>query len=157
MRYGFLIVMEGKRLLSHSRICMNLQGETKSAILRELVDLYCASEKRDDGEAIFKEVLAREEKLSTGIQYGFAIPHARTDLVSQLTLTVGLSPQGVDFQSLDGEKTRVFILILSPTVAFCEHIQVLADLGSLMGSQIWRNKLLKTHSADEVLAAFNEV
>ena len=101
-------------LLSEDCIKVPLESRRKNDLLHEMIDLLKDAGKIDDGDSIYQAVRSREDQGSTGLGEGIAIPHAKTDAVSEMTLAIGISPEGIDFESLDGEDTKVFFMILAP-------------------------------------------
>jgi fructose-specific phosphotransferase system IIA component len=132
--------MEGKddkrvnlrRVLDPGCIRLNLRGSTKKEIIEELVDILDSQYQITDKKKVFEAVWEREQSFSTGMKNGLAIPHARTDYVGSITLAVGIHRKGVDFESLDGEPSRVFVLLLSPKHKTVPHIQILAHIAAVM-------------------------
>ena len=96
--------------ISAARVVMRLAAKTKAEALRELVELAAQSPKVKNKEEFHKRVLEREEINNTGIGNGIAIPHARTDAVDDVVVTLGISPEGIDYDSMDGKPARIIIL-----------------------------------------------
>ena len=103
-------------------------------------------------KSIIKGVLEREEKMSTGMQNGVAIPHGKTDSVKGLVAAVGLNKAGVDFDSMDGLPSTIFIMTVSPARRTGPHMQFLAEVSRLLGSSSEREKLLACRTHREILA-----
>ena len=78
----------------------------------------------DEQESIIKAIMKREELGSTGIGRGVAVPHTKHPSVDRLIGTVGVSAEGVDFNSLDGEKVQLFFLLISPPDRPGDHLRV---------------------------------
>jgi fructose-specific phosphotransferase system IIA component len=143
--------MNLKKVLSKELIVANLKADSKPAIIEELIDILAWSGKIKDRDAALKSVLDREEKMSTGMQNGIAIPHGKTDAVDELLITIALKPEGVDFDAMDGEPSTIFIMTLSPEHRAGPHIQFLAEISKVLSSEQLRKKLLEASSADEIL------
>jgi len=124
-------------------------------VLDELVGLLGDTGVVSDLGAARRDVLAREESMSTGLVDGVAIPHARTTAVSRLVCAIGISPKGVDFDSIDGEPSKVFVLTLSPQSTPAPHVQFMAALGQAMVSGMCE-RLLKCRTELEVLRVLGE-
>ena len=103
-----------------------LQGRTKNEAIRELVETLRDAGKIADVEPVYDAVIARESMGSTGLENGIAVPHAKTRAVRKLTMALGISPQGVDFQAIDGKPSKLFFLLLAPPDQSGPHIQALA-------------------------------
>jgi PTS system nitrogen regulatory IIA component len=94
----------------------DLIAEDKDGAIHELVAGLVESKDvlEDEQESIIKAIMKREELGSTGIGRGVAVPHTKHPSVNRLIGTVGVSVEGVDFNSLDGEKVQLFFLLISP-------------------------------------------
>ncbi|MBR1609671.1 MAG: PTS sugar transporter subunit IIA [Kiritimatiellae bacterium] len=114
--------------------------------------LFPANRKGD----VLKALSDREKTMSTGMQYGVAIPHARTDAVSGLATLVALSPSGVPFDALDGEPSTIFIATLSPPADANSHIRFLAAVTRQLSSRRVRETLLAARTKDDLVAAFSD-
>jgi len=98
--------------------------------------------------------MEREHKMSTGIQHGVAIPHAKTKVVKSLVVCIGVKEDGVDFASLDGEPSTIFIMTLSPTDRVGPHVQFLAEVSMVIKEESARKAILEARTAKDVLAVF---
>jgi len=142
-------------LISVDVVKIPLQTNSKPAVLRELVQVLMDAGKITDVDRALKAVHEREALGSTGLELGIAVPHAKTDTVKTLTLAMGVSPQGVDFSSLDGKPSRLFFLMLAPPNLSGPHIQALADIAKLSRSRSLCDALAAAKSADEVVRLFH--
>lgn len=143
--------MNLKKVLTPSMISCNLPGSTKEEILDSLMDIAMSTGKVKDRHAAMLAILERERKMSTGIQNGIAIPHGKTEAVEDLVACLGIKKEGIDFDALDGEKSRIFILTLSPINRSGPHVQFLAEISQLLTDSQKRDRLLKAQTADQVL------
>lgn len=146
--------MNLRKVLTADTISLNLKSDTKDGIIEEMIDLLMAAGKiRDlkDRKEALRVVLERERKMSTGMQNGIAIPHGKTDRVDALVAAVGLKKEGVDFGSLDGQPSRIFVMTLSPDTRTGPHIQFLAEISRQLSDSAVREKILVAKTADELL------
>jgi len=143
-------------LLNKDLIKVPLTGTTKEEILRELVSLAEKSGAVKDGALALEGVHTREAMGSTGLERGIAIPHAKTDGVSRIVLTIGIKPEGVEFQSLDGNPSKLFFLILAPPEQAGLHIEILSEIAKITKSAAFCRLLEAVRNADEVLELFQE-
>ena len=146
--------MNLKKVLSAATITLSLKSTTKEGVMEELVDLLMAAGKiRDlkDRKEALKAILDRESKMSTGMQNGIAIPHGKTDRVDSLVAAIGIKKEGVDFQALDGQPSRLFVMTLSPDTRTGPHIQFLAEISRQLSDAAIRERVLKAATAEEVL------
>lgn len=145
------------RLAALSPFCvsLDLKGETKEEVVRELLGVLKDARKVDDPEAAFAAIMEREASMSTGMQDGVALPHAKIDGVEHLVAAVGLKPGGMDFASLDGKPTTIVALSLSPKKNPESHLQYLAAVGKALRSEALRAKLLSAPNPGAVAEMLN--
>ena len=143
--------MNLEKLMSKDTVCLNLKSTTKDDVLEEMVDLLMAGGQIQDRKKALLAIRDREQKMSTGMQNGIAIPHAKCDSLTSLVAAIGLKPEGLEFDSLDGQKTTIFVITLSPSKRAGPHIQFLAEISRLLNDEAVRERLLKAQSAEELL------
>ncbi|MDR2849386.1 MAG: cation:proton antiporter [Verrucomicrobiota bacterium] len=105
-----------------------LLATTKQGAISELVSLLYENGLVMDRERAVQAVFERERGLSTGLEFGLAIPHARTDAVSRLVCAVGLKKEGLDFDAADGKPARIVVLVLAPDNASAPQLQLIAQV-----------------------------
>ncbi|MFO7534693.1 MAG: PTS sugar transporter subunit IIA [Kiritimatiellia bacterium] len=143
--------MNLKQVLDPRTITLKLNSATKQAIIEELLDLLVAAGKLSNRNDALKAVLEREAKMSTAIQNGVAIPHAKTDSVSELVTALGIKAEGMDFESLDGKPSQIFILTLSPKTKLGPHIQFLSSISQSLEEAPNRRALLRAQTPQAVI------
>ena len=143
--------MNLKTVLNKETICLNLKGTTKEEIINELLDILVAAKKIDDREAAYTAIIEREMKMSTGMKHGIAIPHGKTPTINDLVACIGISDSPVEFDTLDNEPCRIFIMTLSPVEKTGPHLQFLAEISLLFKSAEKRQDILNAKSPDQVL------
>lgn len=143
--------MKNSNLFSENCINLNLKGNTKSEIIDELVEMLNAAGKLNDKEEYKKQILKRESQSSTGLEEGIAIPHAKTAAVKIPSIAFGLSKNGVDYESLDGEPSKLFFMIAAPANASDTHIEILSKLTTMLLDDDIRERLLEVKTPQEVI------
>lgn len=143
-------------MLSKEFIKMNLVGKTKDEILQEMVDILDKGGVLNNKEEYLKVVREREATSSTGLEEGIAIPHGKTKAVKKAAIAFGKSQEGVDFNSLDGEKSRLFFMIAAPEGTTDAHIEMLSKITNKLLDDNFKNRLEKAKTAEEVISLFNE-
>ena len=143
-------------LLIKDRINLDVQSTDKTGIIRELAKLHEKTGVLNDYEGYVKALMAREEQSSTGIGEGIAIPHAKTEFVKKPALAMGRKPEGIDYDSLDGEPATLFFMIAAPDGANNTHIETLARLSQLLLDDDFKEALENAKTADEVLEIINK-
>jgi fructose-specific phosphotransferase system IIA component len=138
-------------LIERDCITLELAGKTKEEIITEMVDMLDRQGKLLDRAEVLEDVFNREKTMSTGMQYGIALPHAKTDGVEDIAVVVGIKKEGIDFESIDGEKSRIFIMTVSPKKTSGPHIQFLAAVGAVLKDEETREQVINAGSRDDVL------
>ena len=143
-------------LLQKSLIKMDLGNGNKFQIIEELLDVAVANGQVSNRELALKDLIEREQYLSTGFENGLAVPHAKTEAVREMVLVFGLNQAGIEFDSLDGKPTRFVFLLLSPVNTSGPHIQILALLARNFQNVQIVDKLKQVTSEDELFSVFQE-
>ena len=143
-------------LLDKRSIALDGAPKNKSEALDQVVELMIKSGKIRDKEAYRAQVYEREEESTTGIGEGIAIPHGRGDSVIRPGLAAMVVRDGVDFDSLDGEKVTLIFLIAAPNTKDNVHLDVLSKLSVLMMDETFSNNLRNAKSVDEFLAIIDK-
>lgn len=143
-------------LISPQTVKAPLEGTTKDEIIRELLTILKEAGRIEDLEEAFRVVRAREDQGSTGLGDGIAIPHAKTEQVSRLTLALGVAPDGAEFDALDGQPTHLFFLLLAPPGQSGPHLEALAEVGKMAQSGSFMRLLKSARTREEVLELFEE-
>ena len=143
--------MNLKSVLSIDTINLHLKGSTKEEIINELLDILVEAGKIQDREAAFKAVMEREQKMSTGMKHGIAIPHGKSPAIIDLIACIGISDNPIDFDSLDNQPCRIFILTLSPVEKTGPHLQFLAEISLLFKSAEKRQEILSVTTPEKLL------
>ena len=143
-------------LIQENVVRVPLKETSKYEVIRELVDILKDAEKISDPEPIYQAIQKREEQGSTGLENGIAVPHAKTSSVEELTLAIGIAPQGIDFQALDGKPSKVFFLLLAPPDKSGPHIEALAEIARITQSGAFMRLLTSARTAEEVVELFAE-
>jgi len=138
-------------LVSEKIVKIPLESKDKPDVLRELIQILKDAGEIDDFDAVLEAVREREDKQSTGLEQGIAVPHGKTVAVSSLKLAIGIAPQGVDFDSLDKKPSKLFFLLLAPPDQSGPHVQALAEIAKLAHSQAFCRALVNAESAREVV------
>lgn len=139
-------------LLKKTSIRLGENPGSKEEIITKLVDLMETSGNLEDKEIYKKDVLKREESGTTGIGEGIAIPHAKSKAVKFPQLAAMTIPQGSDFESLDGEDTKLFFLIAVPEKSSDDHIILLQRLSTMLMDEDFRKDLLEAKDQDDFLS-----
>jgi len=148
--------MNLKTVISTDTINLHLKGNTKKEIINELLDILHKAGKIQDRETAYAAVMDREEKMSTGMKHGIAIPHGKTATTQDLVACIGVSDNPVDFDSLDKQPCRIFIMTLSPVEKTGPHLQFLAEVSLLFKSAEKREEILNAKTPEKILEILTE-
>lgn len=134
-----------------------LASRAKSDVIGELLDVLVDADKlTGERDRAMNALLERESLGSTGLESGIAVPHAKTDAVRRLTLAIGIAPEGIDFESADGEPSKIFFLMLAPPDQSGPHIEALAEIARLARAPSFLKALSRAESPQEVVDLLNE-
>ena len=135
-----------------------LAAEDKEAVVREVVQalLDAGGIEEAELESIVRAILKREELGSTGIGRGVAVPHTKHPSVDKLVGTVAVSAEGVDFDSLDGEKVQLFFLLISPPDRPGDHLRALENISRQLRDDTFCRFLKQAKNTDEILQLLDE-
>jgi PTS system nitrogen regulatory IIA component len=147
-------IMKLKNILSEKLVLCPLKATSKQEVISELLNLLVVEGKVQDPSLALSDLLEREKKMTTGIQNGVAIPHAKTKAVESLTACIGIKREGLDFQSLDGKPSQIFILTLSPYDEMSVHVQFMAEISMVIKSEVLRDTMVNATSKSEILSVF---
>jgi len=143
--------MKITEMLSEETLIVPLQSHTKPDVIRELATALDRAGKLNDLDQYIEAILAREALGSTGVGFGIAIPHAKTNAVKVPALAYGVYPDGIDYEALDGTKSQLFFMIAAPEGEANLHLQTLAKLSRKLMSDDYRNQLLALRSESQIL------
>ena len=144
--------------VSREAVRADLTADDKESVIREMAQALLAAGKiaPSEFEGIIKAILKREELGSTGIGRGVAVPHTKHASVDRLIGTVGVSAEGVDFDSLDGEKVHLFFLLISPPDRPGDHLRALENVSRQLRDETFCKFLKQAKNSDEILQLLDE-
>jgi mannitol/fructose-specific phosphotransferase system IIA component (Ntr-type) len=147
------IAMDLGDILSREQIVTDLRAANRWEAIDELIDNLVATGKisAQHREAITAVVKKRETSMSTGIGFGIGIPHASTDLISEVVGALGRSLKGVNFDALDNQPVNLVMLFLVPQGQFQKHLHTLANIAKLLHKADFRQALEQAPDSDTML------
>jgi len=145
-------------ILGANNILPELQAANRWEAIDELIGnlVTTGKIKPENREAVTAVVRKREQSMSTGIGFGIGIPHASTDLITEVVGSLGRSKNGVNFDALDNQPVTLVMLFLVPQGQFQKHLHTLANIAKLMHKAEFRQALEKAPDANAMLAAIKE-
>jgi PTS system nitrogen regulatory IIA component len=142
-------------VLDRKSILPDLKARNKKGILEELV-IPVAEIAGVSQKDLTKVLMERERLGSTGIGGGIGIPHGKMKNLESLVLGFGLSRKGVEFESLDGQPTHIFFLLVTPENSTGLHLKLLARISRILKNDPFKNRLLEAADSDEILGIIKE-
>lgn len=132
-------------------LSIDLQSNDKESIIKELLDMLEDSGKLIDRKVCEKAVFEREATMSTGMQHGIALPHGKSTGVDSLKAAVGIHKKGIDFESIDGQMSNIFIMVVSPKHTTGPHIQFLSSISAILNSKEARDVIGSSETKEDLL------
>ena len=144
-------------ILDQRVIDLSMEARNKDEVLRHLSGLLKKAGYIEDEEAYLKDVYLRESEGVTGIGSHVAIPHGKSDSVSQVGIAVGRTKEMVEWESYDGEPSDLFFLFAVPSDSqgASEHLRLISELAGKLGNSKTMEKLQTARSYEELLEAFS--
>lgn len=143
-------------LLQKNLMIMDLQATDKQSAIEEMVQRLYEEKIISNIEEFKAGILAREAQTSTGLGDGVAMPHAKNAAVLQPAVLFAKSPQGLDYEALDGQPTSLFFMIAAPEGANDTHLQALAALSGRLIDADFLTKLNQAQTPEDVQMLFAE-
>ena len=147
--------MDISKLMNENLVVLDLQGNDKMSVIEELVNVLDKEGRLLDKDAYFKDVLKREEVASTAVEMGVAIPHGKSSGVKEPSLAFGRCKNGIDFDSMDGNKTDLVFLIAVPENSDDTHIRILTKFARKLMHDEFRDGLRNAVNPAEIIELLN--
>jgi mannitol/fructose-specific phosphotransferase system IIA component (Ntr-type) len=120
--------MNISEILNTNLIKTSLTGENKFQVIEELLDLLIESGEFINRKSVLDALIEREQYVSTGLEHGLAVPHAKSQSIKKIMVSLGISKEGINFLSSDGKPAHYIFLVLSPLNVSGPHLKVLAQI-----------------------------
>jgi nitrogen PTS system EIIA component len=150
--------MKFSDFISSEAIKADLQADSKEDVIREMVAALLDAGKipAEEQASIVKAIMKREELGSTGIGRGVAVPHTKHPSVQRLVGTVAVSNEGIDFNSLDGEKVQLFFLLISPPDRPGDHLRALENISRQLRDDTFCKFLKQAKTSSDIRQLLEE-
>ena len=142
-------------VLHKEAIISDLKAIDKQGVLEELV-MPIAGIAGVNQDYLVRVLMERERLGSTGIGEGVGIPHGKLKDLASLVLGFGLSRKGVEFESMDGQPTHIFFLLVTPENSTGLHLKLLARISRILKNEFFRQKLMDAANSDEIYSIIQE-
>ena len=133
-----------------------LKSSEKKEALKELIAVISTSDKVTDPKIFEKEVFKREKLMSTGIGYGIAIPHIRHKSVKDFVIAVGISKEGIKYQSIDDKPVHIIFMIGASEKQDKEYIKLLSRLVLRLKDKDFKEQLINASNPEEIYKIIKE-
>lgn len=143
-------------ILNDQVVRANLPGTTKADIINAMIELAATQKQVVDKEKMREAIFEREKIMSTGVGSGFAIPHGKTDAVSDIVAAFAITAEPIDYQSLDDQPVRIVFLLVGRDNMVGPHIKLLSRISRLMNREEFRKRLLEAETPADVLEIFRQ-
>jgi fructose-specific phosphotransferase system IIA component len=143
-------------VLNENLVQTNFPGKTKDEILDGMIALIAKSPKVTNVEKVRFAILEREKIMSTGVGNAFAIPHGKTDGVSDIAGAFAVTEHPIDYQALDSQPVQLIFLLLGKEEMVGQHIKLLSRISRLMNQEEFRERLLRAKTPKDILDIFKE-
>jgi fructose-specific phosphotransferase system IIA component len=139
------------RFLKPDTIILNLNEKKKENAIEKLIDLMVEAKQIPEKGNVLQKVLEREQMMSTGIGKGVAIPHAKFDQIAKPIIAFGRSENGIKFESLDGKKVHLILVLLSPKDDPAGYVKILGKIARLLDHEDLREALKGAETAQGII------
>jgi PTS system nitrogen regulatory IIA component len=143
-------------ILVKDAVILDLGVRTKRDVLAEMAAGLAKVEPRIEADRLLEVLLEREALQSTGIGEGVAIPHGKMPGLDRLVAAFARSSEGVDFESIDGQPTHHFFLLVVPEHSGGQYLKALARISRFFRNAAFRQRLADAESLEEVIRAIEE-
>jgi fructose-specific phosphotransferase system IIA component len=148
--------MKISEILTEQLVVAGMKGTTKKEIIDAMIALVTKSEKVLDAEKVRTAIFEREKIMSTGVGNGFAIPHGKTDAVTDIVAAFATTAEPIDYESLDEKPVRLVFLLVGKDNLVGPHIKLLSRISRLMNKEDFRRRLLEATTAAQLIELFRQ-
>ncbi len=138
-------------LLTEEFIILPMHAVDQDSAVQELVQRLVDYEIIDSEAECLDSILKRERRMSTGVGKGVALPHGLSECVADVVMVLGISPEGIDFNAVDGALCHIFVLLISPTSQPQKHLKLLTRLTKLLSDGELRTAMIETTTPEEAI------
>ncbi|WP_026015743.1 PTS sugar transporter subunit IIA [Clostridium beijerinckii] len=149
--------MNIKKIIQKENILLNIDVKSKIDAFNVLAESLKETGVITNKELFVKDVLKREEEYSTGIGFGIAIPHAKSEYVNNAAIAVGKLTANIEYESMDDEPIQIMFMIAVPMQNNDEHLKILSILSRKFMDEEFRNTLKKANGKDEIMKVLESV
>ena len=142
--------MQLSDIINKNNVIPALKAKDKKGVLEELAESMASQELSVEKNALVKILMEREQLGTTGIGDGVAIPHGKLNTIDRPLISFGRSKDGLDFDSMDGQPSYLFFLLVAPDNSSGVHLQILAKIAKLLKNSAFRKELMDAAGREEL-------
>ena len=142
--------MKIDEILKKESVIADIAGEKKSDVIKEMTECLKQSNTIKDDQALYTTLMEREKLGSTGIGENVAIPHGKSDELTQIITVFARSLSGIDFESLDQKPVHFVCMVIAPAHSTGQHLKALARISRLFKNQTLREGILKAEDSNAI-------
>ncbi len=143
-------------ILVNDAVILNLEVGSKREVLAEMAGALAKLEPQIEADRLLEVLLEREALQSTGIGDGVAIPHGKMAGLDRLIASFARSSEGVDFESIDGQETYHFFLLVVPEHSGGQYLKALARISRFFRDAAFRQQLTNAETQSDIIRAIAE-
>ena len=132
-----------------------LEASDKFQAIEELARVFEGSGFCNDIDSLINALKEREEIMSTGIGVGIAIPHAKINSVREMAFAVGISENGIDFDSMDGHPVKLIILVIAGEKQHKDYLRLLSNIMAILKKEPVKERIIQSSSPEEIIEIFS--
>ena len=142
--------MKIEEILKKESVIADLLGDSKVKVIKEMTQCLKKNNFIKNDQALFETLMEREKLGSTGIGENVAIPHGKSDEVTQIITVLARSKNGVEFESLDQKPVHFVCMVIAPAHSTGQHLKVLARVSRIFKNQGIREEILEAENSDTI-------
>ena len=142
--------MKIEEILRKESVIADLLGDSKVKVIKEMTQCLKKNNFIKNDQALFETLMEREKLGSTGIGENVAIPHGKSDEVTQIITVLARSKKGVEFESLDQKPVHFVCMVIAPAHSTGQHLKVLARVSRIFKNQGIREEILEAENSDTI-------
>lgn len=143
-------------LLKKEFVLAEIKGNNKDEVINEMIDLFKDDSRVNDIEKVRECVIEREKIMSTGVGKGFAIPHGKTNSITDILAAFGKTKKSIEYESLDGNPVHLVFLLVGKDNLVSTHIKLLSRISRMMNKDDFRNQLMEAETGEEIIELFKK-
>ena len=148
--------MKIDEILKKEYVIADITGKNKLDVIKEMTERLKQNDTIKNDQALYATLMEREKLGSTGIGENVAIPHGKSDELSQIIIVFARSLSGIDFESLDQKPVHFVCMVIAPAHSTGQHLKALARISRLFKNQTLREGILKAEDSNAIYSILLE-